>query len=632
MNIQLDDVSPQIAYYAAAGSASGWIVDHTSDKASMVSSYSKGTFHGTYGDGDYMVYKFNGSGVAIYGAKRDNHGIYGVSVDGGDVLMSDGYSATTLFKQVLFSRNGLDDSEHTVTITNYPNAGTSAVAGNHWLDIDYIQSTPPSSTLLFPETDFVSQATSSTSGQVYTTMIDDANPVITYTSWSTYVDSNRNVAFFNLTDHTTSTEGSIMTVPFTGSSIQLIASLNDVHGNYSVSLDGAEAEVFNSNFFTPIYQVPIYTASGLDEGDHTVTVTNLGSGTRSILSFDYAMVNSTSPPASSTSAIVASTLASTAVGSDSTTSNGAGTASSSTSSSSSSAVVAGASEDTNGGSKTNVGAISGGVAGGVVALALLAVLAFWFFRRRRNSASSSQFSEDGSREGSYFDYAPGPAGAHSRKTTPSSRNMVDLGSSRGSAGRHTPRSMLWSGGTPRTPVTPFVDHPNQPQQHSYDERSYHPPPSSGGSSSGGGTFLYNSSAPLSPGSQDATLVSNATANSPFFPSMPPPPGSNTSSYPRSAHQSSRGAMPATFTPFTGTGGASETLMQQGQGVGPATVSTAQLSEKSRPGTGGSGGAPTLPRMNSMGSFSALSHFTAEQAGGDRQPPEYVQAVQPRGQH
>ncbi|ODO10223.1 hypothetical protein I350_02452 [Cryptococcus amylolentus CBS 6273] len=621
MNIQLDDVSPQIAYYAAAGSASGWIVDHTSDKASMVSSYSKGTFHGTYGDGDYMVYKFNGSAVAIYGAKRENHGIYGVSVDGGDVLMSDGYSATTLFKQVLFSKTGLDDSEHTVTITNYPNSSTSAVAGNHWLDIDYIQTT------------------SSTSGQVYTTIIDDANPVITYTSWNTYVDSNKNVEFFNLTDHTTSTDRATMTVPFTGSSIQLVASLNDVHGNYSVSLDGAEAQVFNSNFFTPVYQVPIYTASGLDEGDHTVTVTNLGSGTTAVLSFDYAMVNSTSSPASSTSVVVASTLASTAAGSDSTTStsnlsNGAGetTASSSTSSSSSSAVVAGASEDTNGGTKTNVGAISGGVAGGVVTLALLAVLALWFFRRRRNSASSSQFSEDGSREGSYFDYAPGAAGAHSRQTTSSSRNMLDLGSSGGSAGRHTPRSMLWSGGAPRTPVTPFVDHPNQQQQHPYDERSYHPPPSSGGSSSGGGTFLYNSSAPLSPGSQDATLVNDATANSPFFPSIPPPPGSNASSYPRSTHQSSRGAMPATFTPFTGTGGASETLMQQGPGVGPATVSTAQLSEKSRAGTGGSGGAPTFPRMGSMGSFSALSHFTAEQGGGDRQPPEYVQAVQPRGQH
>ncbi|TYJ57085.1 hypothetical protein B9479_002186 [Cryptococcus floricola] len=626
MNIHLDDVSPQIAYYAVAGSASGWIVDHTSDTASMVSSYSKGTFHGTYGDGDYMEYKFNGSAVAIYGAKRDNHGIYGVSVDGGDALMSDGYSKTTLFKQVLFSRNGLDDSEHTVTITNHPNESTSAVAGNHWLDIDYIQTT------------------SSTSGQVYTTIIDDANPVITYTHWNTYVDSNKNIAFFNLTDHITSTDGAIMTVPFTGSSIQLVASLNSVHGNYSVSLDGAEAEVFNSNFFAAVYQVPIYTASGLDEGDHTVTVTNLGTGTTAVLSFDYAMVNSTSTPASSTSAVVASTLASTAAGSDSSTSTpnlsngagettsgsgtGAGTASSSASSSSSSAVVAGASEDTSGGSKTNVGAISGGVAGGVVALALLAVLAFWFFRRRRNSASSSQFSEDGS----YFDYAPGAAGAHSRKTTSPSRNMLDLGSSRGSAGRHTPRSMLWSGGTPSTPLTPFVDHPNQPRQHPYDERSYHPPPSSGGSSSGGGTFLYNSSAPLSPSSQDATLVNNATANSPFFPSIPPPPASNTSSYPRSAHQPSRGAMPATFTPFTGTAGASETLMQQGPGVGPATVSTAQLSEKSRPGTGGSGGAPTIPRMGSMGSFSALSQFTAEQAGGDRQPPEYAQAVQTRGQH
>ncbi|WVQ73042.1 hypothetical protein IAR50_002605 [Cryptococcus sp. DSM 104548] len=613
MNIQLDDISPQISYYAAGNSASGWILNHTND--TLVKSYNKGTFHGTFGDGDRMEYKFNGSAITIYGAKRDNHGIYGVSMDGGKSVMADGYSKTAMLKQVLYTKTGLDSSEHTVTVTNYPNLDTAAVAGEHWLDIDYIETT------------------TFTSGQVYTTIIDDSSTLITYNNWNTYVDANKNVEFYNLTDHTTSTKEATVTIPFTGSSLQLIGSVNDVHGNYSVSLDGATAEVYSSNFWQPVYQIPIYTASGLDEGDHTVTVTNLGSGTTAVLSFDYAMVNSTSSPSSSSTVSSSTAAAGVSYGTEAV-SSGTLSASSdltstvsttntntaSSTSASASAVIAGASASSSG-TSTNVGAISGGVAGGVVALALFGVLGFWFFRRRRQQqASPSENGEEGSRTGIYRDH-PGTGSGVSQRG-------IDLGSASGRSaggGRYTPRSMLWSGSNPVTPITPFVDSPNlntQPQQ------QYHPPPGSNGSGGwSSGAFLYNST----PGSGRMDI-------SPFYPSIPPPPTSNASSYPLSSapvHSPppSLGAIPVM-------GGMGE-MYNPGQG----TVSTAQLSEKSRaatavgppaaPGSAGSGGD------GSRGSFSAysnLSHVTAGipasistdgQVGGQgHMPPNYVQVTGP----
>ncbi|WVQ70631.1 hypothetical protein IAR50_000151 [Cryptococcus sp. DSM 104548] len=628
MNIILDDFSPQIQYYASATS-SGWSTNNTAD--ALLSSYNKGTFHGTFGDGDRMVYKFNGSAVAIYGAKRDNHGTYGVSLDGGDELMGDGYSATSIFKQLLYTSNNLDDSEHTIVVTNYPNSSTSAPAGEHWLDIDYIETS------------------TSADGSIYTTIIDDSSSIIVYDSWETYVDSTNNVLFYNLTDHTTSTYGATMDVPFTGSSIQLMASVNSGHGNYSISLDGGAASVYNATTDQSAWQLPIYTASGLTEGDHTVRLTNLGSGSQNTMSFDFAIVNSTIAPDSS----------STTAGLSHSTTSADNTGP--TSDSSATAAVAGSSSSHD----VNVAALAGGIVGGLIALVLAAGLAFCLFRRQRrqHQGQRGEFGDD-----AYYSSIWSAPWREKRRS--SKGGALDLGEhadGRGS-GAGTPMNVVYG-----TPVTPYFHNhpqsahtdphslPHAQSPHNQPQAPYPPAPSSGSSNS---AFYY----PQGQGGAGGQIPSPSSApheNSPFLTHLPPPPASSATSYQHSAPS----ALPTSYAPSTasvmspvrGPGARTRGVMttpgrqssaDSGMTTAPDTPSTT-LSEKSRrplPTTNPSSGAGGLPRIDSIGSFGTMQEEMSGQHGHglghgldhghehelghlgagveELAPPDYTQATQP----
>ncbi|ODN82762.1 hypothetical protein L202_01041 [Cryptococcus amylolentus CBS 6039] len=640
MNILIDDFSPQIEYYASATSASGWTTNHTSD--ALLSSYSKGTFHGTWGDGDRMVYRFNGSAVAIYGAKRENHGIYGVSLDGGDELMADGYSATSIFKQLLYTQGSLDDSEHTITVTNHPNSSTSAADGNHWLDIDYIETT------------------SSVDGSIYTTIIDDSSSVIVYDGWETYLDSTNNVLFYNLTDHTTSTYGATMDIPFTGSSIQVMASVNSGHGNYSVSLDGGAASTYNATFDESAWQLPIFTATNLPDGNHTVRLTNLGSGSTNTLSFDYAVVNSTvSTDSSSTTDGL--TQATTSANSTAPTTSTSATSISQSSS-----------------SGPAVAALVGGIVGGIVALVLIAGLAFCLFRRRRNSR---RYGDDDA----YYASAWSP---WREKRRSSKGDTLDLGEHPDESMAGTPMGVRYG-----TPVTPFFhshqnSHPQShanfhPQSSTYANSHPHSPhqqyPAAPSSGSSGEAFYYPPDAPQAP-----SPSSVPHEHSPFLTQLPAPPASSATSYQHSAPSAlptsyAPSALPTSYAPSSASvispdRGPStrnvrtlpitpsrQSSADSGMTIAPDTPSTT-LSEKSRRplATAGANGGG-LPRIDSLGSFGTLQEEASvsrlsgygvnghvhgfglghggheEDAGSlgmeELAPPDYTQATQPLpGQH
>jgi hypothetical protein len=62
-----------------------------------------------------MQLKFKGSAVYIYGAMRNNHGLYSAQMDGGNVVYQLGYAAGADIQALLYSQAGLDpDQEHTL--------------------------------------------------------------------------------------------------------------------------------------------------------------------------------------------------------------------------------------------------------------------------------------------------------------------------------------------------------------------------------------------------------------------------------------------------------------------------------------------------------------------------------------
>ncbi|WVN84918.1 uncharacterized protein L203_100054 [Cryptococcus depauperatus CBS 7841] len=344
MNILLDDVSPQLRYYVGNNSQ-GWIVDHTATSAHpdpYIDRYSRSAFHASISN-DRMQLKFNGTGITVYGAKRPNHGAYGVKMDDGDEMIADGYSASDVYQTELFSKNDLDPSkEHEITVSNYPDRQTLAPgpSNDHWLDIDYVVITQP------------------TSGTLFTTFIDDTSPSVAYDSgWASVANDK---TCFNLTSHASSTKYSTFEISFSGSSVQLFGNVNSDHGNYSISLDGMEAVTYDGSFRQLIENTALFTAAGLQEGQHTLKAMNLGDGSNKRLDFDYAVVNSTVKPS--------------AIG---------GTSQTSTSITGSHVADTDKAPASSG--KSNTAGIVGGVVGGVLAVTVITIIVWWLLRRRRKA-------------------------------------------------------------------------------------------------------------------------------------------------------------------------------------------------------------------------------------------------------
>ncbi|OCF61259.1 hypothetical protein L486_00906 [Kwoniella mangroviensis CBS 10435] len=401
MEILLDDAAPEITFFS---NANGWIDDHragTQYSDVYLSSYSQKTFHATYTDGDYMEYRFNGTGIAIMGSKRQNHGVYGVKIDDESETFYSSFSTNPVFQTELYSRNNLTiDKEHIIRVTNYPtrNDPQPSSTADSWLDIDHLV------------------ISHDISGQVYTTTLDDSTPVITYdASWSKDTVDAMN---YNSTIHLTGQAGASMILPFNGISIQVFSGINVDHDGYSVSIDGGADHTFNGSHFERLTQVPHYTASGLSEGPHTLKITNTGKTSSPIVGFDYAVVNSTVNPngwtgGSVTSQQIKPTFTSADGGSE-----------------------------PSGSKRTNVGAIAGGVVGGVVGLTIIAVLAWCVLSRKPRRVSS----KSNNRHKSYIDFPSGSTNSRSMSVVESKiigSRMVSSTSSKEDSSP-TPSSMFGS--------------------------------------------------------------------------------------------------------------------------------------------------------------------------------------------
>ncbi|ODO10224.1 hypothetical protein I350_02453 [Cryptococcus amylolentus CBS 6273] len=568
MEVIINDVSPQLAYYTGESSTSGWIVNHglnTTYPDTYTSSYLKSTFHGTFGDGDRVVYTFNGTEVGVFGGKRPNHGSFGVILDDEAEIVSDGYSEKSIFNQALYTRSGLDSSvEHTITITNRPNDQTSAAAGiDHWLDIDYISTSLPLSE----------------GSQLQTTFIDDTSVIITYSdTWASFGSGNG--GFYNLTEHLTSTIGDEMSFQFTGSSIQLFASVNTDHGNYSVTLDGGDARVFNAENWELIYGTPMFSATGLGEGNHTIKLSNLGGGTggENVFGFDYAVVNSTSSSPSSSAGVSATTKVVSSAGEDPSTvtehqSSSSSPSPSSFASSSNSTAIGGASSDSSS-SSTNAAALAGGIVGGLIALSLLTFLAFWLLRRRRRQQQQQKPRVDSY----YAGWAPAP-GQGAGEVWPGVSTGGGLGTSgmrearRGNSNAVT-HPFMSSYPAPSPPIAEVYARPGTASSTPSSRQSYSQSPS-----------------PPQPQQEDSSPL--------FFAHVPPPPTSNASSYLLSFYTPS--ALPTSYAASSRASEEHEPLprggrdgYQQGFGLGGGGGNALRLSEgpdQPDQGVGGRGGLP-----------------------------------------
>ena len=111
-----------------------------------------------------------------------------------------------------------------------------------------------------------------------TTLVDDTDSRVKYSGsgWKTYTGRADTSPDFARTIHRLSTNGSYVTMNFTGTSITMLTEKNNYSGKVEVSIDGGAVTVVDLNLYHPksykAYQQGTFTRSGLTNGMHTIKV------------------------------------------------------------------------------------------------------------------------------------------------------------------------------------------------------------------------------------------------------------------------------------------------------------------------------------------------------------------------
>ncbi|QRW16977.1 transmembrane protein [Rhizoctonia solani] len=262
-DITIDDGCPLITY-------SGDWNDSTNED--IIDQYWLNTYHSTSEPGASASFKFTGTAVYLYGSKRPSHGSYEVDIDGVSIGQFDGSSRSIESLALLAKAEGLTWGEHIVTITN---TGTNGA----FLDLDQVKWTTgkPGLTAI-----------------TNTTEIDDAgdSAVVSYTptgSWGTVDPAGQAGSYHRGTVHTTSTQGSAVSVRFNGNAIYVYGSTDSSSGAYDAKIDGQPTTSLQGSTATLRQPALLFYADGLDSNDHTLTLTNQQEG--SVLRFDYAVAS-----------------------------------------------------------------------------------------------------------------------------------------------------------------------------------------------------------------------------------------------------------------------------------------------------------------------------------------------------
>nr|GAT60481.1 predicted protein [Mycena chlorophos] len=334
LNFTIDNISPLIQYTPVGAWSEG-----TASDDPLAGDYFDGTFTLCTTQGSQASFTFNGTQVYVFGAKRSNHAPYSVSLDG-ETSNFNGFSQNAIFS-TLYVSPVLTSGLHTVSVTNERNDNNLT-----FLDIDRI----------------IWTTDASDGGESNT--IEDTATGFAYSpasAWSTDLTDNKLSGFSQNNGHVTATSGASATLTFTGDHVEIFGPIGPTISRFTVSLDGANTGTFNATKENYIAQAPLFAASGLSSGKHTLKLTSDPADAGQLLAIDFAQV-----------------AAGTA---------GAGGSSSKTNSSGSSPTgAAGASSSSK--KSSAVGPAVGGAIGGIAVLALLGVLFFCFLRRRRRERDS----------------------------------------------------------------------------------------------------------------------------------------------------------------------------------------------------------------------------------------------------
>jgi len=87
--------------------------------------FSNGSASTSYTPGSYYTFKFNGTGIALYGLQNSNCSIAKITLD--DIASTfDSYSSDIVTNEAFFQKTGLTPGEHTIKVEVTENKNSSS--------------------------------------------------------------------------------------------------------------------------------------------------------------------------------------------------------------------------------------------------------------------------------------------------------------------------------------------------------------------------------------------------------------------------------------------------------------------------------------------------------------------------
>ena len=237
----LQDTDPNVTF------SPGWVRD---DTALSDTPWSGGFAAIASASGAQATLAFNGTAVGWVGARGVEGGIARVYIDGALVREVDTYHYTLKLQDTLFETHGLADGNHTLTIEvtggrNGASSGTKVV-------VDAFDVTTPG------------------------TRFQEEEPAVLYSGNWTHGNLNR--SWSEGTVAASDAAGARAMFTFTGTSVTWIGCRKLTTGIARVYVDGTFVREIDTYEPPPIegYQLPVFTASGLAPGTHTLTIEATG--------------------------------------------------------------------------------------------------------------------------------------------------------------------------------------------------------------------------------------------------------------------------------------------------------------------------------------------------------------------
>ncbi|ORY92561.1 hypothetical protein BCR35DRAFT_298021 [Leucosporidium creatinivorum] len=253
LNATLDDFAANFNW------SSAWTAPDTSavgypNGDSFLETLVDGTYHETASANTTTSLSFAGSALYLYGVAGPSQGFYTLNLDNGATSAPlSAFASANSSNHLLWSAVDLAEGDHTLEITNLGQNGDSSVGES--LLIDYALLT------------VVAGAEGAT--LTNTTIEDSDHARLTYEgSWTV----NNDTRFSGNTSSYTNEQQSV-SLKFNGSVVYVYGDTVDDHGLYTVDLDGVSKQYQGYTAELKIGTL-MYFAAGLDESEHTLTITN----------------------------------------------------------------------------------------------------------------------------------------------------------------------------------------------------------------------------------------------------------------------------------------------------------------------------------------------------------------------